>query len=79
MSAVGFKISVMALVCMGIFTLASIQDHAGFSKEGRGPVMRVSEKMYQFGEVNPWEMPEHTFTVFNDGKSVLRIDRVSPD
>jgi hypothetical protein len=79
MSAVGFKISVMALVCMGIFTLASIQDHAGSSKGERGPVMRFSEKIKELGTVEPWALVEHTFTVFNDGESVLRIDRVSPD
>jgi hypothetical protein len=78
MSAVSFKVSVAVLVCTGIFALAFIQDQAASSQGGRGPVMRVSEKIHPFGEVNPWEMVEHTFTVFNDGESVLRIERVSP-
>ncbi len=79
MSAGSFKASVAAFVCVGIFVVASIQDHAGSSKGGRGPVMRVSEKIHRFGEVGPWEMMEHTFAVFNDGETVLRIERVSPD
>jgi hypothetical protein len=79
MSAASLKASVAALVCIGIFVVASIQDHAGSSKGARGPVMRVSEKIHRFGEISTWEMMEHTFAVFNDGETVLRIERVSPD
>jgi hypothetical protein len=79
MSAGSLKASVAALVCVGIFAVASIQDRAGSSKGGRRPVLRISEKIHYLGEMNPWEMVEHTFKVFNDGESVLRIERVSPD
>jgi hypothetical protein len=64
---------------MGVFAAAFIQDHAASSQEADGPLMRVSEKIHQFGEVNPWEMMEHTFTIFNNGQGVLRIQRVGPD
>jgi hypothetical protein len=78
-SAASFKVSVTALVCTAIFTLALIQDRAASSQGGRRPVMRVSEKIKELGTVDPWEMVEHVFTIFNDGERVLRIERVSPD
>ena len=74
-----YKVSLVALVCMGIFVFALIQDHSASSQGGRGPVMRVDEKIKELGTVEPWEMVEHAFTIFNDGERVLRIERVSPD
>jgi hypothetical protein len=79
MSAASFKASVTVLVCTAIFTLAIIQDRAASSQGGRRPVMRVSEKIIELGTVDPWEMVEQVFTIFNDGERVLRIERVSPD
>jgi len=73
------RASIAALVCAAIFSCALIRDRAASSPRGRSPVMRVSEKIHRFGELSPWEMVEHTFTVFNDGEGVLRIQRVSPD
>jgi hypothetical protein len=72
-------VSLAAIVCVGVFGVALIRDRAAFSGEGRAPVLRVSEKTMDAGTVDPWEMLEHIFTVFNDGGRVLRIDRVSPD
>ena len=78
-SAAAFKVGVTAFVCVAVFCLAVKRDDASSSRGSRVPVMHVSEKIHSFGEVNPWEMMEHTFTVFNEGESVLRIEGVSPD
>ena len=79
MSVASFKISVTVFVCTAVFTLALIRDRAASSQGGRGPVMRVSERVKDVGTVEPWQMVEHVFTIFNDGERVLRIERVSPD
>jgi hypothetical protein len=73
------RASIVAIVCMGVFGFALIQDRAASSQGGRRPVMRVSEKIIELGTVDPWEMVEQVFTIFNDGERVLRIERVSPD
>lgn len=73
------KASLVAIVCGGVFGVALVQDQAASSGEGRAPVIRVSEKDREMGAVDPWDIVEHIFTVFNDGDRVLRIERVSPD
>jgi len=46
---------------------------------GSGPAMVATEKIFDFGAVDQWEIIEHDFLVSNQGDRLLRIESVSPD
>jgi hypothetical protein len=46
-------------------------------KSGQQPVLTLSEAAFDFGKVKYGQVLEHTFTVKNEGESILKIDRIA--
>jgi hypothetical protein len=74
MSRMGF----LAISCVSLMILILGVDYFTSSPHGK-PRIVLSEGRHDFGHVKPWEILEHTFRIRNEGDTVLRVERVSPD
>jgi hypothetical protein len=72
------RMGLLAIPCVSLMILILGLDYFTHSRNWK-PELMLTERRYDFGEVKPWEMLEHTFRIRNMGATVLRIERVSPD
>jgi hypothetical protein len=68
----------LAMSCVSLIILILGLDYFTNSWNGK-PRIVLPERRYDFGPVKSWEILEHTFPIRNEGDTVLRIERVSPD
>ncbi|MDD5205518.1 MAG: DUF1573 domain-containing protein [Desulfobacterales bacterium] len=72
------KICRLALVLAAAFLVHLNAVPAECSDKVSGPLIQLSERNHDFGEVDEGALLEHTFKVFNRGDQPLHIDKVSP-